>query len=178
MRIEYTGRHMDVTPDLRLYTEERLQKLTRVLRDHCSIHVILEAAKHRRIAEVTLKWRDHTLVGLEETTDPRSSINGALDKLETQAVRLLQRRWTVKRKRRPTSAVTLNVLMGERKTDEKRTVLATETVPIKPLSVEEAIETLGEAGREVVVFRNLATERVNVVYQRHDGRLMLIEPEA
>lgn len=178
MRIEYTGRQMEVTPDLRLYTEERLQKLARVLRDHCSIHVILQASKHRRIAEITLKWRDHTLVGLEETTDPRCSINGALDKLETQAVRLLQRRWTVKRKHLPTSAVTVDVLMGERKSDENRAVIATETVPIKPLSIEEAIETLGEAGREVVVFRNLTTDRVNVVYQRHDGRLVLIRPEA
>lgn len=178
MRIEYTGRHMEVTPDLRIYTEERLHKLNRVLRDHCSIHVILEACKHRRTAEITLKWRDHTLVGLEETNDPRMSINGALDKLETQAVRLLQRRWTRKRRPGPTSAVTLNVMMEERKPHEKRAILATEKIPIKPLSVEEAIESLEQASQEVVIFRNVQTERVNIVYSRRDGRLVLIEPEA
>ena len=69
MRIEYTGRQVEVTRALRQYTEKRLGKLNRVLRDSCSIHVILTTAKHRRTAEITLRWRDHTLVGIEETTD-------------------------------------------------------------------------------------------------------------
>ncbi|MGH9325849.1 MAG: ribosome hibernation-promoting factor, HPF/YfiA family [Terriglobia bacterium] len=178
MRIEYTGRHMEVTPDLRLYTEERLEKLNRVLRARCAIHVILEACKHRRVAEITVKWRDHTLVGLEETTDCRSSINGALDKLETQAVRLLQRRWTRKHRPGPTSAIRMNVMTEEREPDENRRIIATESIPIKPLSLDEAIESLEMASQEVIVFRNIRTERVNIVYTRRDGRLVLIEPEA
>lgn len=102
MQIEYTGRQIEVTPDLRQYTEERLQKFNRTFRDHSSIHVILHAAKHRRTAEITLQWRDHTLVGVEETTDPHSSISGALNKLERQAVRLLRRKWTRKHRPGPT----------------------------------------------------------------------------
>lgn len=177
MQIEYTGRQMEVTPDLRQYTEERLGKLNRVLHDHCDIHVILEAAKHRRIAEITLKWRDHTLVGVEETTDPRCSINGALDKLEKQAVRLLQRKWTRKRRPAPTFAVTFNV-MAEGLPDTNRKVLETERIPIKPLTMEEAVDSLEADSRELVIFRNVQTERVNIVYRQHDGRLVLIEPEA
>lgn len=177
MRIEYTGRQMEVTPDLRQYTEERLGKLNRVLHDHCDIHVILKAAKHRRIAEITLNWRDHTLVGVEETTDPRCSINGALDKLEKQAVRLLQRRWMRKRRPGPTFAVTFNVI-AERLREEGRKVLETERIPIKPLTMEEAIDSLEADSRELVIFRNVQTERVNIVYRQHNGRLVLIEPEA
>jgi putative sigma-54 modulation protein len=177
MQIEYTGRHIDVTPDLRQYTEERLHKLARVLRDSFHIHVVLTAAKHRRTAEVTLIWRDHTLVGVEETTDPRCSINGALDKLEKQAVRLLQRRWTRKRRPGPTSVVMLNVFGPERDHEKDRKVLTTERIPIKPLSVDEALETLEADTRDLVVFRNLQTERVNIIYRRHDGSMVLIEPE-
>jgi putative sigma-54 modulation protein len=176
MRIEYTGRQIEFTPALRQYTEERLQKLGRVLRDSCHVHVILAASKHRRVAEITVKWRDHTLVGVEETTDARSSVNGALDKLEKQAVRLLQRRWTRKRRPGPTSAVMLNIFVPERDHKEERKV-QTERIPIKPLSMEEAIETLEGDTRELVVFRNVQTERVNIVYRRHDGRMVLIEPE-
>lgn len=177
MRIEYTGRHIEVTPDLRQYTEERLRKLARVLRDSCDIHVILTAAKHRRTAEITLTWRDHTLVGVEETTDPQCSINGALDKVEKQAVRLLQKRWTRKRRPAPASAVTLNVFMPERDHEEARKVLASERIPIKPLTAEEAIQTLEADSRELVVFRNVQTERVNIIYRRHDGSMVFIEPE-
>lgn len=177
MRIDFTGRQMEVSPDLRLYTEERLRKLTRLLRDRFDIHVILTAEKHRRIAEITLKFRDHILVGIEETGDARSSINGALDKLERQAVRLLARRRARKRRPKPTSVVLLNVLKSARVDHEVYRVLETERFPIKPLTVEEAIESLDGARTGLVVFRNSETERVNVVYRRGDGNLALIEPE-
>lgn len=178
MRIEYTGRKIEVTPDLREYAEERLQKLNRVLRDRSSIHVILEAAKRRRTAEITLKWRDQTLVSIEETTDARSSINGAIDKLEKQAVRLLQRRWTRKRRPGPTSALTLNVMRMERGARGDRAAVAPERIPIKPLSVDEAIATLEADSKDLVAFRNTETDRINIVYWRRDGRLLLIEPES
>ncbi|MGH9400930.1 MAG: ribosome hibernation-promoting factor, HPF/YfiA family [Terriglobia bacterium] len=178
MDIEYTGRQIEITPDLRQYAEEHLQKLNRVLHDRSSIHVILVAAKHRRTAEITLKWRDQTLVGIEETTDARCSINGAIDKLEKQAVRLLQRRWTRKRRPGPTSAVTLNVMRREQSAGEDHAAVATERIPIKPLSVDEAIATLEADSKDLVAFRNAETDRINIVYWRRDGRLVLIEPES
>jgi putative sigma-54 modulation protein len=177
MDIEYTGRHIEITSDLREYTEKRLEKLRRVLRDSCTLHLILEAEKHRRTAEITLKWRDHTLVGIEETSDPRSSINGALDKLERQAVRLLQGRWTKKRRPGPTAAVRLNVMQPSWDHLEPRAVIKTERVAIKPLSMEEAIESLEADSRELIIFRNVETERVNVVYQSKDGNFVVVEPE-
>ena len=177
MRIDFTGRQIEVSPDLRRYTEERLRKLSRVLRDRFGIHVILTAEKHRRIAEITLKLREHTLVGVEVTGDARSSINGALDKLERQAVRLMARRRTRKRRPKPASAVLLNVLGVERVDHEEHRVLETERFPIKPMSVEEAIESLDSTRIGMVVFRNSESERVNVLYRRQDGNLGLIEPE-
>ncbi|MBZ5514795.1 MAG: ribosome-associated translation inhibitor RaiA [Acidobacteriia bacterium] len=177
MRIDFTGRQIDVSPDLRLYTEERLRKLTRLLRDRFDVHVILTAEKHRRIAEITLKFREHTLVGVQETGDMRTSINAALDKLERQAVRLLTRRRTRKRRPNPATAVLLNVFGSERVDHEERRVLETERFPIKPMSVEDAIESLDAGRTGLVVFRNSDTERVNVLYRRDDGNLALIEPE-
>lgn len=177
MRIEYTGRQMEITPDLRHYTEERLRKLTRLLRDRYGIHIILTAEKHRRMAEITLTFRNHTLVGIQETTDPRTSINGALDKLERQAVRLLARRRAKKRRPKPTSAILLNILGTERVDHEEHRVLERERIPIKPLTMDDAIESLDASPRGLVVFRNSETERVNVIYRRADGNLGLIEPE-
>ncbi len=177
MRIDFTGRQMEATSDLRQYTQARLRKLTRILRDQYDVHVILTAEKHRRTAEITLKFRDYTLVGIQETADARDSINGALDKLERQAVRLLEKRRTRKRRPKPTSAIRLNILGVERVDHEERRVLETERIPIKPLTVTEAIDTLDSTPSGVVVFRNPETERVNVLYRRHDGNLGLIEPE-
>ncbi|MGD0696239.1 MAG: ribosome-associated translation inhibitor RaiA [Terriglobia bacterium] len=177
MQIDYTGRQMEITPDLRQYTEERLQKFSRLLQDRWHTHVTLTAQRHRRVAEIRLKVRDHVLVGIAETADARDSINGALDKLRRQAVRLVERQRTRKRRPKPTTVILLNVLQSSRTDHEVRQVLETERIPIKPLTVDEAVGALDLKRRGVVVFRNLETERVNVLYRREDGNLGLIEPE-
>ena len=175
MRIDFTGRQMEVSPELQNYTQQRLKKLSRLLRDNFGLHVILTAEKHRRIAEITLRFRDHAVVGMETTENARNSINGALNKIERQAVRLLGRRRERKRRPKPAEAVLLNVLRSRR--DEGGRVLKKDRVPIKPMSVNEAIDSIDSARIGLVVFRNAETERVNVLYRRKDGNLGLIEPE-
>jgi putative sigma-54 modulation protein len=178
MRIDFTGRQMEVTPDLRLYTEKRLKAFSRFFRDGWNTHVILTAEKHRRTAEITLKVRDHVLVGISETADARLSINGALDRLKRQAVRLVERRRSRKRRPRPTTSVLLNILRtGAAEKKEEGKIIETERIPIKPLSVEGAVNKLDSNHRGLVIFRNLETDRVNVLYRRDDGNLGLIEPE-
>ncbi len=177
MYIDYTGRQVEISPDLQSYTQQRLRKIVRLLGETFGVHVILTAEKHRRIAELTLKFHDHTVVGIEETGDIRISINGAVDKLARQALRLIERRRTGKRRPKPTSAVLLNVLgTGHVDNDEHR-IVHSERVPLKPMNVEEAIEALDRSHAGAVVFRNPDSERVNVIYHRPDGHLGLIEPE-
>jgi putative sigma-54 modulation protein len=177
MPIEYTGRQVEISPALRRYAEERLRKIVRLLGEQFHLHVILTAEKHRRIAELTLKFQDQTVVGVEETEDLRTSLNGAIEKLSRQAVRLIDRRRTNKRRPKPTAAVRLNALeTGPVESEERRTVHS-ERVPLKPMSVEDAIEALDRSHAGAVVFRNPDSERVNVIYYRPDGHLGLIEPE-
>jgi putative sigma-54 modulation protein len=177
MRLDFTGRQLEITTDLREYTQKHLSKVTRVLRDRFEVHAILTAEKHRRIAELTLKCRDHVLVGIEETADILTSINGAIGKLERQAVRLMERRRTRKRRPKQATAILLNVLRPERLDHEDHRLLERERIAIKPMTVEEAIDALDGTRAGIVVFRNHETERVNVIYLRHDGNLALIEPE-
>jgi putative sigma-54 modulation protein len=177
MRLAFTGRQMEISPDLREHTQKQLKKLTRVLRDRFDVHAILTAEKHRRIAEITLTCRDHVLVGVEETGDILASINGAIDKLERQTVRLMERKRTRKRRPKQATSVLLNVLGREAADHEDHRVLQTQRIAIKPMTVEDAIEALDGTRAGIVVFRNYETERVNVIYLRQDGDLALIEPE-
>jgi putative sigma-54 modulation protein len=177
MNVEFTGRQMEIGKELREYALARLRKITRLLGEAYEVHVILTAEKHRRLAEVTLKFRDHTLVGVEESGDARISLNGALGKLERQAVRLQERRRARKRRPKPTTTVVLNVLGTQALEHEEHRTIEAERVPIKPMSIEEAISALDQSRAGAVVFRNPETERVNVIYHRPDGNLGLIEPE-
>src|SRR5579863_2635120 len=131
MQIDFTGRQIEITPDLRQYTEERLNKVSRLLRDQGSLHVILTAERHLRIAEITLNIRDHSLVGIDETADPRLSISGAFEKLERQVLKLMERRRARKRRPKPASAILLNVLRPQ-SVDQDKEQLETERIAIKP----------------------------------------------
>lgn len=176
MSLNITGRQLDVTQDLRHFAEKRLMKLPGPLRHRSDIHVILSAEKHRRTAEITLKFRDQTMVSVEETADARSSIIGAVEKLKRQAMRFLEKRRTGKRRAKPTSAVQVNVLVSGREDHEGRQILESERMPIEFLTIEEAAVSADFAHRGLVVFRNIETDRVNVLYRRQDGNLGLIEP--
>ncbi|MEJ2009321.1 MAG: ribosome-associated translation inhibitor RaiA [Acidobacteriota bacterium] len=177
MDVDFTGRQVDVTPGLRQYTHGRLRKLERLLPGDPKLHVILGAEKHRRTAEITATFPDQTLVSVMEAADPRSAIKGALDKLERQVVSRLTRKRTKKRRPKPTSNILLNVFTSNQVDHEERLVIESERLPIKPLTIEEAIESVYAMPSGVVVFRNAESERVNVVYRRPDGKLGLIEPE-
>jgi len=177
MDVDFTGRQVNVTPGLRQYTHEHLRKLERLLPGQPKLHVILTAEKRRRTAEITATFSDQTLVSVMEAADPRGAIKGALDKLERQAVRHFARQRTRKRRPNPTSNILLNVFQSSRVDHEERVVIETERFPVKPMTLEDAIESLGAVESGVVVFRNAKSERVNVVYRRLDGKLGLIEPE-
>jgi putative sigma-54 modulation protein len=87
MKIDITGRQTDVTPALRQFAEEKLQKLRKLLEDPIEAHVVLSIMKHRHIAEIHIKSRSVVLSGTEETADLYASIGEVVDKLERQALK-------------------------------------------------------------------------------------------
>ena len=50
-----------------------------------------------------------------------------------------------------------------------------EEVSRKPMAVEEAVVELGQSEYPFVVFRNVESGSVNVLYRRKDGTLGLIQ---
>ena len=49
--------------------------------------------------------------------------------------------------------------------------------PVKPMTVDEAAMAVDGGNDAFLVFRNAATDAINVLYRRKDGDLGLIEPE-
>ena len=85
MKVNYTGRHMELTEPLKQFTKERLDKLATYLDDIIDVHVILGVEKHRHAAEITLKTRASAFVASATSDDMYSSINQVVEKLEAQA---------------------------------------------------------------------------------------------
>lgn len=85
MKVNFTGRHVEVSEALRIFAEERFQKMTPYLDDIIDVHVTLTVEKHRHMAEVSVKTRGGDFIASTETDDMYASLSQALDKLETQA---------------------------------------------------------------------------------------------
>jgi putative sigma-54 modulation protein len=104
MKVDITGRHIDVTDGLRAHTEDKLAKLERFLDgSDGEAHVVLFIEKHRHVAEIQVKHRMGTFAGTEETGDLYVSIDSVVDKIEKQIRRFKDKR-TARRRRDGVSA--------------------------------------------------------------------------
>jgi putative sigma-54 modulation protein len=179
MRIAVTFRHVPPTPALRAYAEEKLERVRKYLRRPTDAHVILSVAKERHVAEITLQADHVTMFAQEETHDLYSAIDLALDKLEHQAQKLKAKRRSHKgsaSRREPRAVEEPPAARRNRRTGHPEVVRGEEVFP-EPMSLEEAVEQLRRSRDEVLVFRDAATQGLAVLYQRRDGRFVLIEPE-
>jgi ribosome hibernation promoting factor len=177
MRVDITGRHVDVTPPLRRLIDQALTKLERILNDRAvSATVTLTKEKYRHIAEIIVHARaDHTLTGVGQGNTWPLAIRQAHHKVEQQAQKL-KSKWTGGRHRvareggdgrtaptRANASPAPRVIRGR--------------YPVKPMSIEDAALRL-ESGREAfVVFRDAGSDAVSILYRRKDGNLALIEPD-
>jgi putative sigma-54 modulation protein len=182
MRLELTGRHVDVTPDLRKLVEKRLAKVDRLLKGGIvSAQAVLTREKYRHRSEITVHTRgDHFLHGLGDSNGWESSIGSAVEKIEQQLAKV-KGKWQ-ERKRRVTSP---RVLVAEAELaapvppepPKKPRIRRVPRYPVKPMTVDEAAMAVDGGSDAFLVFRNAVTETINVLYRRKDGNLGLIEPE-
>ena len=179
MRLDITGRHIDITPPLRNLITKRVQGLERVLNDAAvSALVIVTKEKYRHRVEMVIHARgDHTLSGLGEGTSWPLAIRQAAKKIEQQA-RRLKGRWDnrkrlsakVVRNRKANDHEGLGISTGPR-------IVRATRYAVKPMSVEDAALRLDEVDDAFVVFRNADDDAVNILYRRKDGNIGLIEPD-
>ena len=87
MRVTITGRHMTVTPALRQYLDERLQKLERYRVKPARGQFVLAVEKYRHTAEGVVTVNGQTIQGKVSTREMYASIDRLLDTIGRQHVK-------------------------------------------------------------------------------------------
>jgi putative sigma-54 modulation protein len=181
VKIQITGRHIEVPESLKSFVGSRVTKLEKYIDGITDVHVTLSAEKYRQIAEINVHSRGKLYLSAREASDDlKTSVQQSLEKIVGQAKKKQEKR--IDRKRRAVRAEEAvgtfkliaadgNAPAGTPRIIESRRFL------IKPLSVEEAVLAIEEQGSEFLVFRNAANDRTNVLYRRPDGNFGLIDPE-
>ncbi len=177
MKIEFTGRQTEITPEMRRLSERKLEKVAKLLPSITTAHVILTADKHRQVAEVSVHSRHLDLAAVEVSANPQQSIASAFEKL----LRQVERQRTKRRIRKGAESPRLSAAAPppEEPGDGgfPRVIRSRRSV-VKPMTLDEAALEMDARGDGVLVFRDAVTERVSVLFRRKDGNLGLIEPEA
>lgn len=89
MKIEFTGRHIDVTPALRAHVEEHFQKIEHLFDGKpAKAHVIIEVERGRHRSEIVINWRNEMLTADSSISDMYQSLSQTIGKIEKQARRL------------------------------------------------------------------------------------------
>ena len=179
MRLQVKGKNLEVSESIRSYAEEKLGKLERQLADPTQVEVELSVERNpsiaaNHIAEATIWTKGPTLRAREASPDMKASIDQLVGKLERQVKRYREKRRVAPRRHARDGGVPMEqpVELEESET----AIVKTKQFSVSPMSAEEAVLQLELVGHDFFVFRNAATDGINVVYRRRDGDYGLIEP--
>jgi putative sigma-54 modulation protein len=195
MNVEYTGRHYEITPDVRKEVETGLAKIRKILSDKFETKVILAVEKRRHKAEITISPRNGPLVALAQAGDMLSAIGQAIEHLEKQAIKY-KTRWRTKKRKphnkwngeaepekaqpvngkrpNPVAPILVHKFPALSKSTEVHLAPASDSVAMRPMTVEEAIKEAHFRDRDVFVFRD-PKGKVMVLHRTRDGKMELIE---
>ena len=190
MATTITGRNYEVTPDIHTLLDKKLPKIQeRLFDDVIDVRVVLQVEKYRNICEIIIVGKEHDVKSVQESDESmQDAINAALDHVKRQAQK---NRKTIRDHHRKDgsrnkvdSAVTdwtVQVLepghLREETDARGPRIIKTNNLPIRPMSIEEAAMRLDDSKNEFIVFRDLDTDKVSVMYKRRDNNLGLIAPE-
>ena len=84
MQISITGHHVDITPPLREYVENKFTRLERHFERMIDVRVILDVEKLIHKAEATIHTRGKSLFADATAEDMYAAIDALTDKLDRQ----------------------------------------------------------------------------------------------
>ena len=180
MRLELTGRHLDISVGVRRVVENKLARLERRLNDSAvSAQVVLSSEKGGRRADITLHARgEKFLHGTGRGVSVPVAVAEAIDKL-TQQAQKVKGQWQARKReasrggRAATEVARPPAPAAPRSRVRRPRVLRGTRQTITVMSIGEA-SALVEAGTTVVIFRDAETGQLAVVYRALSGELTLI----
>lgn len=177
MKINFTGKNMDVTEALRNVTEKKMSKLDKYFQKDIEGNVTFSSEKNRKIIEVTINLPGTIIRAEEFSDDMYASIDRAVDVLERQ---MRKHKTRLQKRYKNTETIkfeNLEALPVEENSEDVPKLVKTKKFFLKPMNSEEAVLQMELLGHNFFVFMDGDTGNTNVVYKRKDNNYGLIEPE-
>jgi len=182
MKVSYKGIKKDLPDTLQEKLDTKFAKLSRLIDGNGEkrAHVIVTGERHLQKAEITVHTPDRDLVGMGSDPDLFNAINGALHKIEKQAMKLGGKLRAATRRTEPvkTTAARPAAKSGRAQApaapSNPRIFRPNHHERRKPITLEEAMLQM-EDGRDYLVYRDADKQSLFMLVRRRDGHFDLIE---
>jgi putative sigma-54 modulation protein len=174
MNIIINGRHLEITPALKSYAEEKIRKFDRYLSNITEAIVTLSIEKkYRHKAEVLLKANGLMIQAEGVTGEIYSAIDEVVEKLDKQVKKYKEKLVSY---RKGEGKALLEVQASPESLSEAGKIIKRKRFDMKPMDPNEAAMQMELLDKDFFVFSNDTTGAINVIYRRKDGNYGLIEP--
>lgn len=193
MKLIYSGKSKEFTPELEQKVTSKLSKLSKFVgeRGEREIHLTHQVERHLHKVKIAMNFYDHGIVGEGADADLPIAVNHAMEKLEKQLLEI-RTRW--RDTHRDAKTVRSSKESWEENTVSDQAVAAERPVKNggngsarkprifrvdysqdrKPMTVEEAVLELEKDG-DYFVYRDANRDCLSVLVRRADGNFDLIE---
>ncbi len=177
MQITITARHFELTKAIRDSVEESCEKLTRYFDHIINIHMTLSLENSRNIVDVSLHASKFNLQAQAEAMDMYVAINEAIENMEAQIKKLKDKVTDHQKRRIKDDPKFVYANLYEHNSAEKtKRVVKTKRMVADTMSVSDAIDHFSEIEDDYFIFKNLETDRINVLVKKDKDFFKLLEP--
>jgi len=172
MNIVITFKHLEPSEAIRQYAQSKVSKIEKYLDNILETHVVLsmERVQHKDsgVASIKLVAKNLTINAQEESSDIYSAIDLLIEKVESQI-----KKHKEKARQRNHEDKNYSILNEEISLPDIELV---DDYEKKPLKIEEALEKLNKTKKDFIIFKNIVSSKISVLFIKNDGNYALIEP--
>ena len=176
MKLNYIGKNMEVTNDLKELAEKKLSKLDKFFAQDIKADVVFKEQKSDKILEVTVYLPDGAVLRSEQKSD---DMQNCMDKALAQLERQVRKHKTKLQKRyKNNDSIRFDTIepLNEEANEEGK-IVREKSFELIPMSREEAILQMELVVHDFYLFLDAETGKVSVLYKRGDGNYGIISEQ-
>jgi len=174
MKVDIVQKNYEVDDRLKEIILKKTNRLSKYFGDDAVAKVMLKREKDIYKMEITAMFNRSFIRAEVSGENMYDNIDILLPKIEKQIVKNKEK---LHNKLRENAFKDKDYLyMQNEPTEKKPTVAKHKSFLVYPLSVEDAINEMSMLDHDFYVFINRDTNKVQIVYRRHDGDIGLLEP--
>jgi putative sigma-54 modulation protein len=174
------GKNAEIPDRVRDYADRKLKRIERLLDDQTDATVELWIERHRsaaasHFADISVVIQGQVLRSRAAGSSYQEALDEVVDKVERQAV---DHKEKPRLRARPEEEkqILRRLADGSKGPPRETRIVKVKRFAIEPMFEEDAVAAMEDLGHQFFVFVNAETERVAILYRRHDGDYGLIEP--